>query len=208
MGTGCSLFCHKQDGNFNLKDVTPTSIRFHLMEDIADRREAMRVIEQHVVLVAFKLVCELAVQSMPIGAQGTGVATAFDSLKQEINVAATNDASIQEVQEIIHTAIAKFGTNEPTGAMDVPEVTSPYLFGSKEVSAVSHAAERKGTGPGKGRGRGKGTIDHRPLCLHGAKCKNYGTFKLTGCQGKHSEVDMTAMQDALAEDFISAANRT
>jgi hypothetical protein len=188
-----------KDGNFI--GVTPTSVMFQLMEDLDARREAMRVIEQHVVA----LVCELAVRSMPIGAEGTGVATAFDTLKQDINVAATNDASIQEVQEVIHKAIAKFGTNEPTGAMVVPEVTSPYLFGSKEVSAVSHTAERKGTGKGRGRGRGKGTVDHRPLCLHGAKCKNYGT--LTGCQDKHKEVDMTAMQAALGDDFISAANR-
>jgi hypothetical protein len=42
------------------------------------------------------------------------VATTFNSLKQKINVAATNDASIQEVHEIIHNAIAKLGTNEPT----------------------------------------------------------------------------------------------
>ena len=188
-----------KDGNFI--GVTPTSVMFQLIEDLDTRREAMRIIQEHVVA----LVCELAMQSMPIGAQGTGVATAFDSLKQEINVAATNDASIQEVQELIHTAIAKFGTNEPTGAMVVPEVTSPYLFGSKEVSAVSHAAEVKGGKGGTGKGRGKGTGDHRPLCLYGAQCKNYGTW--TGCQDRHNDMDMTAMQVALGDKFISAAHR-
>ncbi len=104
-----------KDGNFI--GVKPTAVMFQLKEDIDDRMEAMRAIQKHV--VALPVVCDLAAKSMPIGAQGSGVATTFNSLKQKTNVAATNDASIQEVHEIIHNAIAKLGTNEPSTMGDM-----------------------------------------------------------------------------------------
>ncbi len=94
--------------------------------------------------------------------------------------------------------------------MVVPDVTSPYMSDSTDVSAVSHTAsaahfERKGTGKGKGKGKGKGPVDHRPLCLHGSKCENYGTRK--GCSEQHTDVDMATMQNALCPEFISRAMR-
>jgi hypothetical protein len=79
------------------------------------------------------------------------------------------------------------------------------LPAAETVTAASAIYGGKGGKGGKGTGRGKGPGDHRPLCLNGSQCKNFGTW--TGCSAQHTDADRTEMQRALGDNFVSREMR-
>ena len=200
--------------NGTLVGVKPTSVMFKLARDLDERMAAMLIVQQH----SMAFVCDVALRSFPVGVPGSSVATALDNLRQKLNVAATNDSSLQEMRDIIHTAIAKLGTNEPTGDMVVPSLTSTSSPGSTSASSLQLAASATHIGGkgGKGRGKGHGGQDaaaiqqgaqaYQPrVCLDGAKCKNYGTME--GCSFQHNDADRLLMQQNLGPNFVSRADK-
>ncbi len=74
-----------------------------------------------------------------------------------------------------------------------------------ETAASTIYVGGKGGSGGTGKGRGKGAGDHRPLCVHGANCKNFGT--LTGCSSLHTDKDRAEMQHKLGDKFVNRDTR-
>jgi hypothetical protein len=137
--------------NGTLIGVKLTSVMFKLARDFDQRMAAMLIVQEH--KEAF--ICDIALQSLPVGVPGSNVATALDNLRQELNVAATNGSSLQEMRDIVHTAIAELGTSEPTGDMVLPSLPSTSSTSASSLQLAASANQFGGKG-GRGKGKGQG----------------------------------------------------
>ena len=187
-----------KDGTFD--GITATDAMHALIADFQTRIAAFEVAKEN----STRFCLQLALGSFPTAIDGE-TASVFNDLKRDLRKADVS-SSTEAVIDIILTTIHTVGStdSELTGTM-IAAVPRRSRNKAVETAASSIYVGGKGGKGGTGKGRGKGTGDHRPLCVHGSKCKNYGT--LDGCPYQHEEADITAMQKALGDNFISAANR-
>jgi hypothetical protein len=188
------------DGTF--EGVTATDAMHALIADIRTRTEAFEVAKDH----STRFCLQMALKCFPTAIDGE-TASVFNELKRDLRKADVS-SSTEEVIDIILTTIHTVGATELTGTIvaAVPRRRRhKTILPVVETAASTIYVGGKGGSGGTGKGRGKGTGDHRPLCPHGANCKNFGT--LTGCSSLHQDKDRAAMQHKLGDKFVNRDTR-
>ncbi len=190
------------DGTF--EGVTATDAMHALISDFQTRTEAFEVAKDN--SARFCLQLEMALKCFPTAIDGE-TASVFNDPRRDLRKADVS-SSTEEVIDIILTTIHTVGATELTGTIiaAVPrrrrhKTILPVI----ETAASTIYVGGKGGSGGTGKGKGKGNGDHRPLCLHGANCKNFGT--LTGCSSLHTDKDRAEMQHKLGDKFVNRDTR-
>ena len=184
------------DGTF--AGVTATDAMHALIADFQARIAAFEVAKDN----STRFCLQQALKSFPTAIDGE-IASVFNDLKRDLRKADVS-SSTEAVIDIILTTIHTVGATELTGTIiaAVPrQRRNQTILPIIETAASTIYVGGRGGNGGTGKGRGKGTGSHRPLCLHGPKCKNFGTW--TGCSSLHTDEDRTEMQRALGDKFVS-----